>query len=378
MHYSTEKCVQYFMWTTRYACPEDTTSRPAENKTCTAINPATNQTINLQSLSKADTESPYRIKGPHGSEIELNICGKARGTSCGGDDIGICSTEAKIRAMKVAQPSTKLIWDDGVLAMVFTGGERCGHLGSHQEQNKSAIIHFVCPSAGYGTEAPMFVSQSRDDCEYRFVWPTELVCHQVLQCAHNEDGETYDLSALSSRAHAVHNIIDPGYQYFISVCRPLDPMRNYVNMHPNAAAVRVPINQHDQVESLGHVLLEPFTDFHNAITLIYINGSKCEYDKKQNNKARIIFECDYSQDAGEPVLVDIDNAECIYLFRWRTNLVCPGAGDFYTINPKEKCKFEIPQRGVTLDLTALSRKSPYQVRLYQQVFSIDPGRGPAR
>ncbi|XP_003746600.1 cation-independent mannose-6-phosphate receptor [Galendromus occidentalis] len=361
VHFSTQGCTVYFMWRTRDACPMSSETKPVENRTCTTIHPASNQTIDLQSLVRADTVSPYRIRGPNGSEFKLNICGKARQTSCG-EDTGICLEKKNESAHKVAPPSTKLIWDDGVLAMVFTGGDRCGLLTGDREQNMSAIIHFVCPSAGYGTEAPTFVSQSRDDCEHRFVWPTELVCHQVLQCVHYEEGETYDLSALSSRAHSVHNIIDPGYQYFISVCRPLEPIRPYTSMHPNAAAVRVAVNT-KHVESLGHVLLEPFTDFQNAITLIYINGSQCEYDEKQLNKARIIFECDYSQDAGEPVLIDIDKDECIYLFRWRTNLVCPGAGDLAIIDPRrEKCKFEIPQRGLTIDLTALSRKSPYQIK----------------
>ncbi|OQR69867.1 cation-independent mannose-6-phosphate receptor-like [Tropilaelaps mercedesae] len=361
VHMTNEKCEARFAWHTPHACPQSRELHPAKNQTCTAVHPVGNTTvIDLHSLVRADSESPYAVHGPAGGMFKLNICGAARETSCGADT-GICF-ENRHEVHKIAPPSSHLVWDEGVLAMVFEGGDSCGLASEDQPRKMRAIIHFVCPSASFGRDAPQFVSQSPDDCEYRFVWPTELACLNVLRCAHNEEQELFDLSPLSARSHRARNILDTGYEYYVSVCRPLEPQRPYLSMPPNAAIVRVATNSR-QAESLGHAFLEPFTDFQQSLSLLYVNGSRCEWDSAQLNKARISFECDYAQDAGEPVLVDIDQAECLYVFRWRTNLVCAGSADAHQVNPRRNCKFPVLQRGISLDLALLAKKSPYQIKV---------------
>lgn len=360
IHIANENCVALFTWNTPDACAQPAKVLPMKNHTCTARHSSVGGFIDLQSLVRADSETPYAVPGPAGSTFRMNICGAARETSCG-SDTGIC-LESKHHTHKVAPPSSHLVWDEGVLAMLFEGGDDCALASDDHPRKMKAIIHFVCPSAGFGRDAPQFVSQSADDCEYRFVWPTELACPFVLQCALLDEQEQFNLAPLSTRSHRARNIIDPNHDYYLSVCRPLEPRQPYLTMPPNAAIVRVAANP-KQVESLGHTFLEPLVSFEHqqSVQLLYVNGSQCEWNRGQLNRARIQFECDYSQDAGEPVLVDIDQAECIYVFRWRTNLVCAGAADSQQINPRGNCSFRIPQRGITLDLSALAAKSPYKV-----------------
>lgn len=97
-------------------------------------------------------------------------------------------------------------------------------------------------------------------------------------------------------------------------------------------------------------------------TVIFIKGSTCLKNPKFQNRARIIFLCDSVVGLGEPILLE-HNDECVFLFEWRTNVVCPAKPEV----PKSftSCNYTDNSRGIHFDLLPLQKTG---TNAYYEVF----------
>lgn len=76
----------------------------------------------------------------------------------------------------------KLTFQDGVLALIYDGGEYC----KHSKTNRTTIISFVCNGkAGsvFDRGTPVFVTES-NDCTYYIDWHSSLACEKQVSRKH--------------------------------------------------------------------------------------------------------------------------------------------------------------------------------------------------
>ncbi|EEC20270.1 mannose-6-phosphate/insulin receptor type II, putative [Ixodes scapularis] len=280
-------CTTYFQWRTTFACSmkDDIVFR-----NCTALHPLTGEEFDLTPLKSAqpynvtfkDDAYSLSICGP----LPDNLCGPGAGEAGGGGAVSLGLANADIH------------FREGVMFLEYTEGDTCpGGAGK-----RSSVVQFACAMAGYSHLGPQLVHVA-SDCTYYFIWHTERACRRVLHCTVEEGTERFDLSSLtkSTGRHTVRNMVDPGYVYYINVCRPLHAVAPYHTL-ANAGLVRVS-------RTTGAV-------------------------------------------EEEPILLDIDEENCVFVFEWRTNLVCPEV-DRKAV-PSAGCTFSIPQHGLSFDLSKLA------------------------
>ncbi|CAN7989555.1 unnamed protein product, partial [Ixodes hexagonus] len=337
-----DRCTVYFQWRTTFACSmkDDIVYR-----NCTALHPLTGREYDLTPLK---SDQAYNVTFKDDS-YSLSICGPLPDNLCG-PGAGMCLRKAEGgRAMSLGRANADIHFREGVMFLEYTEGELC----PGGAVRRSSVVQFACAMAGYSHLGPQLVHVD-SDCTYYFIWHTERACSRVLHCTVEEGTERYDLSSLtkSTGRHTVRNMVDPGHVYYINVCRPLHAVAPYHTL-ANAGLVRVSKTTNG-VESLGEVFMEPFNDFQGHVTLLYVNGSQCSFNTAMYNKARVIFVCDPATTAEEPVLLDIDKENCVFIFEWRTNLVCPEIDRRTT--PSSDCVFSIPQHGLTFDLSKLAQR----------------------
>ncbi|XP_064475457.1 cation-independent mannose-6-phosphate receptor-like [Ornithodoros turicata] len=340
-----DKCVYNVKWRTVYACPM---AQDSIHDQCSALHPLTGEAIDLSSLKRT---TPYTYRSSSSEVYKLSICGPLSESACG-TDVGVCLEDRRPGAQhNLGLANNQLHFRDGVMFLNYSGGDACPVAVGGR---RSSLIQFVCSSAGYSHLGPQLI-HVQNDCTYYFVWHTELACQNVLHCAVKEGGLQFDLSPLilSSGRYTALNVDHPGYVYYINVCRPLSPVHPYHHL-PSAGIIRVS-EDGKTVESLGSVPMEPFNDFQGHVSLLYVNGSRCASNENTSNKARIIFICDPSSSVEQPSLVDIDADECIFLFEWRTSLVCPHRADVPDGTDKD-CSLAVHQHGLRFDLAQLQNK----------------------
>ncbi|KAG0412944.1 hypothetical protein HPB47_009913, partial [Ixodes persulcatus] len=371
----SEECTYAFEWRTSLACPPivesecsvqldndggmvdlSPLSNPRENyivsgpdrskyvlNVCRSVVYSPEQEFDLTPLKSAQ---PYNVTFKDDA-YSLSICGPLPDNLCG-PGAGVCLRKAGGGgAVSLGLANADIHFREGVMFLEYTEGDTCpGGAGK-----RSSVVQFACAMAGYSHLGPQLVHVA-SDCTYYFIWHTERACRRVLHCTVEEGTERFDLSSLtkSTGRHTVRNMVDPGYVYYINVCRPLHAVAPYHTL-ANAGLVRVS-RMTGAVESLGEVFMEPFNDFQGHVTLLYVNGSQCSFNTSAYNKARVIFVCDPSTTAEEPILLDIDEENCVFVFEWRTNLVCPEI-DRKAV-PSAGCVFSIPQHGLSFDLSKLA------------------------
>lgn len=335
-----EGCTYYFQWRTAYACPM---AEDAVYDNCTVVHPITGEEFDLSVLR---TASPVNVTSGKDT-YSMRVCGPLPQDLCGPGS-GMCLKDgASGRTVSLGKASGQVHFKEGVIFLEYTDGDACP---GRPSQRRRSVIQFGCSSAGRAHLGPQLI-HADNDCVYYFAWQTERACRRVLHCIVEEGAEQYDLSPLIAARgrHTVVNLVDPGYTYYINVCQPVRAVAPY-HMLANAGLVRFSKDT-GSVESLGEVFMEPFNDFEGHVTLLYVNGSQCAYNASVSNRARVIFVCDPSTTVEEPLLLDIDKESCLYIFEWRTNLVCPGI-DRKAV-PSEQCVFSIPQHGLSFDLSRL-------------------------
>ncbi|XP_050026519.2 cation-independent mannose-6-phosphate receptor [Dermacentor andersoni] len=339
-----ERCTYYFQWRTAYACPM---AEDAVYDNCTVVHPLTNEEFDLSVL-----RSLYPVNVTHdGITYSMSVCGSLPADLCG-PGAGMCAMDNKTgKVVSLGKSNGHIhLMTDGVMFLKYSDGDKCPSDLFLSSARRSSVIQFMCASAGRSHLGPQLLHVD-SSCTYYFVWYTERACRRVLHCVVEEGTEQYDLSPLikSTGRHTVLNLVDPGYTYYINVCQPVHAVAPY-HMLSNAGLIRTSKTT-GSVESLGEVFMEPFNDFEGHVTLLYVNGSQCAYNSSASNRARVIFICDPSTTVEEPVLLDIDKENCLYIFEWRTNLVCPEVNKKAV--PTENCTFSIPQHGLSFDLSAL-------------------------
>ncbi|KAH6927576.1 hypothetical protein HPB50_005693 [Hyalomma asiaticum] len=289
-----DRCTYYFQWRTAYACPM---AEDAVYDNCKVFHPFTNEEYDMSSLRSA---LPVNITRD-GTTYFMNVCGSLPADLCG-PGAGMCLMDgASGKLVNLGKASGQIhLMPDGVMYVKYDGGDWCDPRLAPAKR-RSSMIQFVCASAGRSHMGPQLLYVD-SGCAYYFVWYTERACRRVLHCVADEGTEKYDLSPLikSAGRHAVLNLVDPGYTYYINVCHPV-----------NAEA------PHHMLSNAGLIRTSKTT------------GSTEE----------------------QPVLLDIDKEDCVYIFEWKTNLVCPEINKKAV--PTENCTFSIPQHGLSFDLSAL-------------------------
>ncbi|XP_055946152.1 cation-independent mannose-6-phosphate receptor-like isoform X1 [Argiope bruennichi] len=335
-------CTYYFDWDVAFACSEIEPVRNMED--CTVEDPITGFVYNLTALSNHGVFKTETAK----HQYYLNIC-KSNGTTPCGTGVGVCQEEivGQKRSWKAGQPNSKLQYIRDVLVLNYTNGDLC-HNGLFQ---RNSIIEFHC---GSGIGEPRFLFESTG-CTYYFSWKTELACQNSMHmhCAITNGSQYYDLSSLAETYHvASSSIANDDAEYYVSVCKPLPLMVHNNHCPPGAGICRV--TQHGSSakfgESLGKPEIPPFVDFMDKGTIIYTNGSSCKSRPEESLRSRIIFLCSSEAGMGEPVLTLADGNECIYIFEWRTSLVCPSKPD---VQEDLSCNYTDRSRGIHFDLSPL-------------------------
>ncbi|XP_042908710.1 cation-independent mannose-6-phosphate receptor isoform X1 [Parasteatoda tepidariorum] len=340
-----DDCTYYFDWPTAYACPAKTA---VSNNDCTALDPTTNFQYNLTAL-----KNQLFISNVSGYRYTLNICGSNSSNPCGSNS-GLCQEEIAglKRSWNGGKPNGNLMFTgEGLMFLNYTGGDEC-HDGRFK---RNTIIEFVCgPDVG----EPQFMYETHD-CTYFFSWKTELACQVAPHCGVKNNSQYIDLSSFTKTYHtAASGVLNDEASYYISVCGPL-PTVEGVFCPPEAGVCRVTqngVSSSKLWQSLGKMELPPMIDFMGHVTVIYTNGSVCLSDPRLQNRARIIFICDTEAGMGEPVMISDEYDDCLYLFEWRTNVVCPE-------KPEENmayCNYTDSSKGIHFDLSLLMKKSdPY-------------------
>ena len=94
---------------------------------------------------------------------------------------GCCQHEkhGQHRSFNAGNANSALTVTDGLLVLMYTGGERCNHAAV----NRSSIITFVCAASSDADTTslgrPHFVNE--DDCTYKFTWQTALACAPTVR-----------------------------------------------------------------------------------------------------------------------------------------------------------------------------------------------------
>lgn len=148
----------------------------------------------LSSLKKSDG---YSVLNSDGHKFLINVCDNVASSKCGpqsGKQVpnyneillklvsrfsfstGACQEEVVgERSWNAGDYNGKLLYDDGVLVLNYTGGMQC-HQGTFE---RNTVIQFVCGDSD--NTKPEFITES-DECTYFFVWHTKLACETQVIC----------------------------------------------------------------------------------------------------------------------------------------------------------------------------------------------------
>ncbi|XP_056014073.1 cation-independent mannose-6-phosphate receptor-like [Ostrea edulis] len=343
-------CEHRFVWQTAAACPLESPSIGAGN--CTVANPRSGYTFDLQSLKQSQG---YKVDDRVDHIFTLNVCAPVTGTPCNAKS-GTCQVETKgeKRSFNAGNVNANLQYNDGILFLNYTGGDKC-----HNNQfERNTIISFIC-SSGTGHGQPEFIAET-GDCTYQFVWHTELACEEQVRCSVEKDDYTIDLSPLIKRSghHLAVSTFGQGATtngtFYINICRPLNPI--YGKLCPPGASIcwdrvgKPPV-------SLGKARTRPQLDrVTKKIYLLYDHGTKCPTNNSMNMTTKIVFNCKPGPSIGVPVLEYVHG--CQYIFEWDTNVVCERNK---TEVSKGNCVYIDPITRVTYNFTGLKTQQPVQL-----------------
>ncbi|XP_062610067.1 cation-independent mannose-6-phosphate receptor-like [Saccostrea cucullata] len=343
-------CEHRFVWQTAAACQMESPDVTGGN--CTVTNPKSGYTFDLQSLKQT---KGYNVSDRADHTFTLNVCQPISGTRCQ-DKTGACQVETRgqLRSFNAGNANTKLQYDDGILFLNYTGGDKC-HNGQFE---RNVIISFIC-SLDAGRGHPEFIAET-EDCTYQFVWHTDLACEEQVMCSVEKDGYTIDLAPLIKKSghHLAVSTTRRGSNtngtFYINICRPLNPI--YGKLCPPGASAcwdRVGKSPISLGKARTHPQLDPVT---NKIYLLYDHGSKCPTDATTNITTKIIFNCRQGPSAGMPKLEYVNG--CQYIFEWDTNVVCERNK---TDVPKGNCVYMDPITRAIYNLTGLKTNQPIQL-----------------
>ncbi|XP_043858247.1 cation-independent mannose-6-phosphate receptor isoform X1 [Dromiciops gliroides] len=336
------ECTATFLWNTEAACPIKTTD---ENQACSIRDPNSGFVFNFDPLAKPNG---YVVSGV-GKTFMFNICGTlpACGTIEGKDAAG-CEGEIKSEDLNDLKPERRVgakkslhLTTEGFITLIYRGA-----LSPSTGASDAFIIRFICNDDIYRGK-PKFIRQDINSelgiYDTFFELETALACVpspvdcQVTDLAGNE----YDLSGLS-RTREPWIALDTSTEgkkrtFYLNVCNPLPHIPGCYG-----SALGSCVKSGDTGTNLGVVQISPQTAANGSLSIVYVNGDKCE---NQRFSTRIIFECD--QAPGSPVFQHKEG--CEYVFVWRTIEACPirkAEGD--------NCEVKDPRHGHIYNLRPLA------------------------
>lgn len=343
-------CEHRFVWQTAAACPIQTSQGDGAN--CTVTNPSTGYAFDLSSLRRSEG---YTVDDRKDHKFTLNVCGAVAGTTCVAST-GTCQVETigEMRSFNAGKWNANLQYDDGILFLNYSGGDKC----HNNQYERNVIISFIC-SQGAGQGRPEFIAET-GDCTYQFVWHTELACEEQVRCSVEKDGYTVDLSPLIKMSGHHLAVSTAGHEtdtdgtFYINICRPLNPIYGKL-CPPGASACQDRVGK--SPISLGKARTRPQLDpVSNKIVLLYDHGSPCPSNPTTNITSKIIFNCKPGPLIGSPVLEYF--AGCQYIFEWDTNVVCERNN---TDIAKGKCVYQDPVSGAMYNFTGLRKAQPIKL-----------------
>ncbi|KAG7460969.1 hypothetical protein MATL_G00204630 [Megalops atlanticus] len=343
MFESLNNCEYVFIWRTSEACPV----RRVQGENCKVRDPRSGYVFDLTPLSGKD----YEVKESQ-YDYHFAVCGPLKQRVCthkdtGSDPVSSCQVEDKVH--RIAGLATQnLIFDDGLIMINYTHGERC-----HKVYERSTAILFSCDHSK-SVGAPEFIRET-PDCTYLFEWHTSLAClpFKTTSCSFNDDqGNSYDLSSLSlPRSNwEVETKTGSKDRYYINVCKSLVPQSGAWNCPSSAASC---LKSSDRYVSLGEV--ESGLRWEkNVLVLRYTNGENCT-DGVRKRTTIIRFKCDKNKVDSMPTLITAIE-ECVYTFMWFTAAACP-----LQSSEHGDCRVTNPVTGHQFDLSGLRRPEGYTV-----------------
>ena len=283
----------------------------------------------------------------------INICGPIKNSEKFGipNEVSIMQTkpnDPKFSKSLGQFSHSSLTYSDNDLQMIFDNGDVCG-----TRLARKTIINFKCSDS---TESKVdFVYES--DCHYYFEWQTRLAC--VRDCAVEQNGSLYDLSALTSNFWPVLNslasskIQSPYTHMTLNICDELKLDDSSINCSHRSSSC-VFNNSTKQVLSLG-TFDSDLEIVNNSLRLIYSNGDLCDPSNEKRAKTIINFICDPNAEnyplMSLPRLVS--SSQCEFEVQWRTREACPKT----RIISNSLCKVQSNNNGIQLDLTMLAESN---------------------
>ena len=190
-------------------------------------------------------------------------------------------------------------------------------VGDEMSTNLSAVVHYVC-KVGDLTTPPIFIGVT-NDMLYEFHWMTYAACPSGIEhgsdclVSHHSTGFVFNLTALP-----VISFNKGGYQYNISICKPLLSSQSDCP-EANTAVCQSQGTRHYSLGLANSTLV--YED--GTLKLHYTGGQQCNHNGKPRRNSTLIFVCDNT--AHTPVVNDIDEDYCNYVIEVRTKKACPPA-----------------------------------------------------
>ncbi|GFT52342.1 hypothetical protein NPIL_297832 [Nephila pilipes] len=318
-HISSDHCVHYFEWHTKYAClkhPLDTPCSVTYDK----------KKINLQKLLLVEGE-PWeaidrRINPKTIAEYYINVCGQISNlgnlSSCG-EGSSACVLHSDGTYVNLGNFSSPPMYDviSNTVRLEYTGGSPC----ANGKQWKS-VIEFVC-RPGHINSEPILTRIDNDDCRYEFEWQTAEACPEGMiegtDCKVYDSnlGINYDLNPLRSKTYEVDTDL---YKFYLGVC---EAAQNTPCSKKSNSSENVGVCQVDQSNQNSWKTGEPSSNISymdGVVNLTYLSGDPYNDANKTARMTIIIFICDFKAGNGKPQFVEEVNFA--YVFHWYTDLVC--------------------------------------------------------
>lgn len=210
-----DACTRKLEWQTAYACPLSTVVGGSD---CQVEDPKTGSLFNLKGLKRDN----YYSFNTSEYEYQINFCGSAVGTVCGGDQVGMCQVKLQTRTTHsvAGKSNTTLEYDGGVLRATYLGGDSC----AKNKQPRNTTIIFECdPEAN----EPTIVSVKEfSHCQYVVTVLTAEACpieFRGVDCTYTSDSQDmYDLTRLIKHSDQNWEASTHTEVFVINVCRPLN------------------------------------------------------------------------------------------------------------------------------------------------------------
>ena len=207
-------CIVEFQWQTAVACP--LAHYHGETNNCKIKDKRLDYEYDLSSLNLTSSEYSHAVGA---FSYTINVCGYVK---CGDKQgVGMCQHEGD-NHRSIGQSNSTLEYENGVLKMVYRGGDKC-----HNGQERNTTIIFQCHhshSSGLIIDEVEEVSH----CVYEVTILTNLACppnYRAIECTfEDKNGRQYDFSQLAKEKFnwEASGTESANVTYLINVCRPLN------------------------------------------------------------------------------------------------------------------------------------------------------------